>query len=92
MKRLSEAVFDIDEYVVDIARKDGLPDGMKPLPEGMHVKGAAAPLQAASLQFLTDETSANYYGERATQPHIHAATLDLVRNAREESRAAERVS
>src|SRR2546423_1545350 len=37
VKRLSEAVFDIDEYVVDIARKEGLPDGMKPLPEGVTV-------------------------------------------------------
>jgi glycerol-3-phosphate dehydrogenase subunit C len=37
VKRLAEAVFDIDEYVVDIARKDGLPDGMKPLPEGVTV-------------------------------------------------------
>jgi len=37
VKRLSEAVFDIDEYVVDIAKRDGLPDGMKPLPEGVTV-------------------------------------------------------
>ncbi|HXC59127.1 MAG TPA: phospholipase D-like domain-containing protein [Steroidobacteraceae bacterium] len=56
---------------------------MKPLPEGMHVQGTPAPVQAASLQFLTDETVANYYGERATQPNIHAATLELIRNARD---------
>jgi glycerol-3-phosphate dehydrogenase subunit C len=37
VKRLSEAVFDIDEYVVDIAKKDGLPSGLKPLPEGVTV-------------------------------------------------------
>src|SRR6185369_621573 len=56
---------------------------MKPLPEGMHVQGTPAPVQAASLQFLTDETVANYYGECATQPNIHAATLELIRNARD---------
>ena len=35
MKKLSEATFDIDEYVVDIAKRDGLPAGLKPLPEGV---------------------------------------------------------
>jgi glycerol-3-phosphate dehydrogenase subunit C len=34
---LAKAVFDINEYVVDIAKKEGLPDGMKPLPEGVSV-------------------------------------------------------
>jgi hypothetical protein len=58
-------------------------NAMKPLPQGMHVRGAATPVAAASLQFLTDETSANYYGERSTQPNIHAATLELIRNARD---------
>ncbi len=37
VKKLSQAVFDIDEYVVHVARKDGLPDGMRPLPEGVTV-------------------------------------------------------
>ncbi len=37
VKRLAEAVFDIDEYVVDIAKKEGLPPGMKSLPEGISV-------------------------------------------------------
>jgi HKD family nuclease len=55
----------------------------KPLPEGTHVRGAPAPVASASLQFLTDKTSANYYGERTTQPNIHAATLELVRSARD---------
>ncbi|RMF11353.1 MAG: glycerol-3-phosphate dehydrogenase [Alphaproteobacteria bacterium] len=31
VKMLSEATFDLSEYVVDIARKEGLADGMKPL-------------------------------------------------------------
>jgi glycerol-3-phosphate dehydrogenase subunit C len=37
VKRLSEATFDIDEYVVTIAKQHGLPDGMKPLPEGITI-------------------------------------------------------
>ena len=47
----------------------------------MHVRGATVPVDAAFVQLLTDETSANFYGQRSTQPNIHAATLDLVRNA-----------
>ena len=35
VKRLSEATFDITEYVVDIARKEGLADGLQPLPGGV---------------------------------------------------------
>jgi len=37
VKRLSKAVFDIDEYVVDIARKDGLPPGLSALADGVSV-------------------------------------------------------
>jgi len=37
VKRLADATFDIDEYVVDIAKKEGLPGGLKPLPEGVTV-------------------------------------------------------
>jgi glycerol-3-phosphate dehydrogenase subunit C len=37
VKRLADATFDIDEYVVDIAKKEGLPPGMHPLPEGVTV-------------------------------------------------------
>src|ERR1700761_4012044 len=37
VKRVAEAPWDIDEYVVDIARKEGLPHGMKALPEGVTV-------------------------------------------------------
>ncbi|MGE4218210.1 MAG: (Fe-S)-binding protein [Alphaproteobacteria bacterium] len=35
VKRLAEASFDISEYVVDIARKEGLADGLKPLDGGL---------------------------------------------------------
>ena len=37
VKRVADAVFDIDEYVVDIAKKEGLPQGLKPLAEGVTV-------------------------------------------------------
>jgi glycerol-3-phosphate dehydrogenase subunit C len=37
VKRLADATFDIDEYVVDIAKKDGLPGGLHALPEGVTV-------------------------------------------------------
>lgn len=35
VKALSDATFDIDEYVVDIAKKEGLADGMKPVEGGV---------------------------------------------------------
>jgi glycerol-3-phosphate dehydrogenase subunit C len=37
VKRVADAVFDIDEYVVDIAKTEGLPPGLRPLPEGVTV-------------------------------------------------------
>jgi glycerol-3-phosphate dehydrogenase subunit C len=37
VKRVAEATFDIDEYVVDVAKKDGLPPGLTALPEGVTV-------------------------------------------------------
>ncbi len=35
VKRLAKATFDLSEYVVDIARKDGLADGMTPIDGGV---------------------------------------------------------
>jgi glycerol-3-phosphate dehydrogenase subunit C len=37
VRRVAEHVFDIDEYVVDVAKKDGLPPGLTGLPEGVTV-------------------------------------------------------
>jgi glycerol-3-phosphate dehydrogenase subunit C len=37
VKRLAAHVFDIDEYVVDVAKTEGLPENLKPLPEGVTV-------------------------------------------------------
>ena len=37
VKKLAAATFDVDEYVVDIAKKEGLPAGLTPLAEGVTV-------------------------------------------------------
>jgi len=37
VKRVADHVYDIDEYVVDVAKKEGLPAGLSPLPEGVTV-------------------------------------------------------
>ncbi len=37
VKRLAEATFDLSEYVVDIARKEGLAPGLQPVPGGVAV-------------------------------------------------------
>jgi glycerol-3-phosphate dehydrogenase subunit C len=37
VKKVAEHSFDIDQYVVDVIKKDGVPHGMKSLPEGVTV-------------------------------------------------------
>lgn len=37
VQKVARHVFDIDEYVVDVAKKEGLPPGLTPLPEGVTV-------------------------------------------------------
>jgi glycerol-3-phosphate dehydrogenase subunit C len=37
VKRLADATFDTSEYIVDIAKKEGLAEGMSPLPGGVTV-------------------------------------------------------
>jgi glycerol-3-phosphate dehydrogenase subunit C len=37
VKTLAEHTWDIDEYVVEVMKTDGVPDGIKPLPEGVTV-------------------------------------------------------
>lgn len=58
---LSQAVMDIDEYVVDIAKSEGLADGMRSLPEGITVHLAChvraqnmGPKAAEMLKFIPD--------------------------------------
>lgn len=54
----------------------------KPLPPGTHVAGEFAAVPEESLRLLTDVTSADHYAELSSHQSIHAATLELVRNAR----------
>jgi len=62
VKALSEAVSDIGEYVVDIARKEGLADGMKPLDGGItvhiacHARAQNMGHKAAEMLRLLPET------------------------------------
>jgi hypothetical protein len=55
----------------------------KPLPPGAHVAGAWEPVDPEDLAFLADVTAVNHYGVSSTQQSIQAATLDLVRSARD---------
>jgi glycerol-3-phosphate dehydrogenase subunit C len=62
VKRVADATFDIDEYVVDIARKEGLPHGMASLPEGVtvhlacHARAQNMGPKAAEMLKLIPET------------------------------------
>ena len=62
VKRLSKATFDIDEYVVDIAKKEGLPPGMKPIDGGVsvhlacHARAQNIGPKAAEMLKLVPET------------------------------------
>ena len=62
VQRLAKATFDIDEYVVDIAKKEGLPVGLRPLPEGVtvhlpcHARAQAMGPKAAEMLRLIPDT------------------------------------
>jgi glycerol-3-phosphate dehydrogenase subunit C len=62
VKRLSQATFDVAEYVVDIAKKDGLADGLQALPGGVtvhiacHARGQNMGQKAAEMLRLIPQT------------------------------------
>ena len=62
VQKLAKATFDIDEYVVDIAKKEGLPAGLKALPEGVtvhlpcHARAQAMGPKAAEMLKLIPDT------------------------------------
>ncbi|MGE0652799.1 MAG: heterodisulfide reductase-related iron-sulfur binding cluster [Alphaproteobacteria bacterium] len=62
VKRLAEATFDISEYVVDIARKEGLAPGLTPLAGGVtvhlacHARAQNVGAKAADLLRLLPDT------------------------------------
>jgi glycerol-3-phosphate dehydrogenase subunit C len=62
VKRLAEATFDASEYIVDIAAKEGLAPGLKPLPGGItvhlacHARAQNVGQKAAELLRLVPES------------------------------------
>ncbi len=61
VKKVAEHVFDINEYVVDVAKKEGLPPGLQGLPEGVSVHMACharaqnmGPKAAEMLRMIPD--------------------------------------
>ena len=62
VQRLARATYDIDEYVVMIAKQDGLPAGLTPLPEGVtvhlacHARAQNMGPKAAEMLRLIPET------------------------------------
>lgn len=61
VKKLSEAVYDIDEYVVDIAKKEGLAEGLQPVEGGVTAHLACharaqnmGPKSAEMMRFVPD--------------------------------------
>jgi len=61
IKRLAEATYDISEYVVDIAKTEGLADGLQPLPGGValhmacHARAQNMGAKAAEMLRLVPE-------------------------------------
>ncbi len=62
VQKLARAAFDIGEYVVDIARNEGLPASLRPLPEGVcvhlpcHARAQAMGPKAAEMLKLIPDT------------------------------------
>ena len=81
VKRVAENVFDIDEYVVDVAKKDGLPPGLNPLPEGVtvhlacHARAQNMGPKAAEMLKMIPETPMDVI-ERCSG---HGGTFGVVR-------------
>jgi glycerol-3-phosphate dehydrogenase subunit C len=84
VKRLAEATFDIDEYVVDIAKKEGLPRGLTPLPGGVtvhlacHARAQNMGPKAAEMLRLIPETKVDVV-ERCSG---HGGTFGVVKKTR----------
>lgn len=85
VKRVADATFDIDEYVVDIAKKDGLPDGLRALPEGVtvhlpcHARAQNMGAKAAEMLRLIPETPVDVI-ERCSG---HGGTFGVVKPTHE---------
>ncbi|HTQ13049.1 MAG TPA: heterodisulfide reductase-related iron-sulfur binding cluster [Rhizomicrobium sp.] len=85
VKRVAAHTFDIDQYVVDIARKEGLPPGLKPLAEGVtvhlacHARAQNMGPKAAEMLKLIPETTVEVI-ERCSG---HGGTFGVVKQTRQ---------
>jgi glycerol-3-phosphate dehydrogenase subunit C len=85
VKRVAKATFDIDEYVVDIAKKNGLPTGLRSLPEGVtvhmacHARAQNMGPKAAEMLRLIPDTPIDVI-ERCSG---HGGTFGVVKTTRE---------
>ena len=85
VKRVSEATFDIGEYVVDIAKTHGLPPGLKPLAEGIsvhmacHARAQNMGAKAAEMLRLIPETPVDVI-ERCSG---HGGTFGILKGTHE---------
>jgi glycerol-3-phosphate dehydrogenase subunit C len=90
VQRLSKAVFDINEYVVDIAKKEGLPSGIKPLPEGVsvhmscHERAQVMGAKSAEMLRLIPDTPidvvercSGHGGTFGVMKHTHASAVKV---------------
>jgi glycerol-3-phosphate dehydrogenase subunit C len=81
VKRVAEATFDIDEYVVDTAKRFGLPEGLKPLVDGItvhmacHARAQNMGPKAAEMLKLIPETKVDVI-ERCSG---HGGTFGVVK-------------
>lgn len=55
----------------------------KPLPDGVSIRGAVVNTPLSELQFLSDVTSADVYGERVVRQQIFDAVLKVIAGARD---------
>jgi glycerol-3-phosphate dehydrogenase subunit C len=85
VKRVAKSTFDIDEYVVDIAKKNGLPAGLKSLPEGVtvhvacHARAQNMGPKAAEMLRLIPDTPIDVI-ERCSG---HGGTFGVVKTTRQ---------
>ncbi|MBV9548587.1 MAG: glycerol-3-phosphate dehydrogenase [Alphaproteobacteria bacterium] len=85
VRKVAEHTWDIDEYVVEVMKKDGVPHGMKPLPEGVtvhlacHARAQNMGPKAAEMLKLIPETPVDVI-ERCSG---HGGTFGVVKPTHE---------
>jgi glycerol-3-phosphate dehydrogenase subunit C len=88
IKRLAAATCDIDEYIVGIAKKEGLADGLRPVPEGVavhlacHARAQNMGPKAAEMLRLLPETKVEIV-ERCSG---HGGTFGVMKKTHELAR------